>query len=67
MEVMIIFLVVFAGGFGWVLLDEYRRQKYGLSFNERFKQTMANLDRGVRRDIDDGVVRLQQEGKRMEV
>ena len=50
-----------------MLLDEYRRQKYGLSFNERFKQTMANLDRGVRRDIDDGVVRLQQEGKRMEV
>ena len=62
MVVIIIYLAVFAGGFGVVLLTEclkeYRRQTRGL--------TMADLDRDVRENINTGVVRLRQECRRME-
>ena len=58
MVVIIIYLAVFAGGFGVVLLKEclkeYRRQTRGLTLDEQFQRTMADL------------VRLRQECRRME-
>ena len=57
-------------GFGAVLLEEclkeYRRQTRGLTLDEQFQRTMADLDRDVRENINTGVVRLRQERKRME-
>lgn len=68
MAVIIIYLAVFAGGFGVVLLEEclkeYRRQTRGLTLDEQFQRTMADLDRDVRENINTGVVRLRQECKR---
>jgi hypothetical protein len=65
MVVIIIYLAVFAGGFGVVLLKEclkeYRRQTRGLTLDEQFQRTMADLDRDVRENINTGVVRLRQE------
>lgn len=70
MVVIIIYLAVFAGGFGVVLLKEclkeYRRQTRGLTLDEQFQRTMADLDRDVRENINTGVVRLRQECRRME-
>lgn len=70
MVVIIIYLAVFAGGFGVVLLEEclkeYRRQTRGLTLEEQFQRTMADLDRDVRENINTGVVRMRQECKRME-
>lgn len=57
-------------GFGVVLLKEclkeYRRQTRGLTLDEQFQRTMADLDRDVRENINTGVVRLRQECRRME-
>lgn len=54
MAVIIIYLAVFAGGFGVVLLEEclkeYRRQTRGLTLDEQFQRTMADLDRGCSRE-----------------
>lgn len=47
-------------------LKEYRRQTRGLTLDEQFQRTMADLDRDVRENINTGVVRLRQECKRME-
>ena len=70
MVVIIIYLAVFARGFGVVLLKEclkeYRRQTRGLTLDEQFQRTMADLDRDVRENINTGVVRLRQECRRME-
>ena len=70
MVVIIIYLAVFAGGFGVVLLEEclneYRRQTRGLTLDEQFQRTMFDLDQGVRENINTGVARLRQECKRME-
>ena len=67
MVVIIIYLAVFAGGFGVVLLEEclkeYRRQTRGLTLDEQFQRTMADLDRDVRENMNTGVVRLRQERK----
>lgn len=60
MVVIIIYLAVFAGGFGVVLLTR------GLTLDEQFQRTMADLDRDVRENINTGVVRLRQECRRME-
>ena len=43
MEVLLIFLVIIGVGIGLVLMDEIRRQKYGLNLNEQFDKTMAEL------------------------
>ena len=62
MVVIIIYLAVFAGGFGVVLLEECLKE----TLDEQFQRTMADLDRDVRENINTGVVRLRQECRRME-
>lgn len=47
-------------------LKEYRRQTRGLTLDEQFQRTMADLDRDVRENINTGVVRLRQECRSME-
>lgn len=54
MEVLLIFLVVIAGGIGLVLKDEYRWQKHGLNLNEQFDKTMTELHRDIRMNIPYG-------------
>ena len=70
MVVIIIYLAVFAGGFGVVLLEEclkeYRRQTRGLTLDEQFQRTMADLDRDVRENINTGVetaAGVQEDGR----
>ena len=51
MEVLLIFLVIIGVGIGLVLMDEIRRQKYGLNLNEHLYKTMAELNRDIRANM----------------
>lgn len=54
MEVLLIFIGIIVAGIGLVLMDEIRRQKYGLNLNEQFNQAMAELNRDIRVNIPYG-------------
>ena len=53
-KVLLIFLVVIVAGIALVLMDEIRRQKYGLNLNEQFDQAVAELNRDIRSNMPYG-------------